>query len=188
MSYRVGQDRIQGMNAPGDEQFRQLYSTTSRRVYAYLRRHADPDVAESVLAEVYVQAWRHLQSLSPDPMGWLIVTAKRILVDHHRAQSRRDRLSDDLFSVTRGTHFEDPASFVVNRHAVLDALRRLAPDEREALLLVGWDGLSHASAAKIAGCSTAAFTKRLSRARQRLAELLEPSPAAMSLRPLSGKV
>ena len=188
-SYRVGEERIRDVNAPGDEVFRRLYDGTSRRVYAYLRRHADPDVAESVLAEVYVQAWRHLASLDADPMGWLIVTAKRMLVDHHRGQQRRDRLADELFAGSRGRRHESMASLVVNRQVLLDALRRLSDEEREALLLVGWDGLDHTRAAVVAGCSTPAFTKRLSRARQRLTELMEPSTAAAPvLRPVPGKV
>ncbi|MEO7588643.1 MAG: sigma-70 family RNA polymerase sigma factor [Arachnia sp.] len=188
VSYRVSEERIQDVNAPSDELFRQLYDSTSRRVYAYLRRHADHDMAESVLAEAYVQAWRHLASLDKDPMGWLIVTAKRILVDHHRAQQRRDRLADEVFAVSRGRHPEAMANSVVNRQVLLDALRRLSDEEREALLMIGWDGLDHTNAAKVAGCSTAAFTKRLSRARQRLTQLIEASTAAPALRPVPRRV
>ena len=89
-----------------------------------------------------------------------------------------DRLADELFAGSRGRRHESMASLVVNRQVLLDALRRLSDEEREALLLVGWDGLDHTSAAVVAGCSTPAFTKRLSRARQRLTELMEPSTAA----------
>lgn len=172
------------MNAPPDELFRQLYENTSRSVYAYLRRHADQDLAESVLAEVYVKAWRHLAALTEEPMGWLIVTAKRTLVDHHRARQRRDRLADELFTVSRGPRCESMDSQVVDRQVLLDALRQLSDDEREALLLVGWDGLDHTSAAQVVGCSRMAFTKRLSRARKRLTQLIEPSMAAVTLLPV----
>lgn len=166
------------MDATADELFRELYDATSRRVYAYLRRHSDPDVAESVLAEVYVKAWRHLATLTEEPMGWLIVTAKRTLVDHHRARQRRDRLADDLFTVSRSHGPESLESQVVDRQVILDALRHLSDEDREALLLVGWDGLSHSDAASVAGCTVAAFTKRLSRARQRLTESIEPSESS----------
>ncbi len=188
MSYPVGEDRIQVVNAPNDERLRELYTCTSKRVYAYLRRHADPDVAESVLAEVYVKAWRHLDSVPENPMGWLIVTAKRILVDHHRSQQRRNRLADEMFCQFRTGRAGGLATSVVERQALLDHLRRLTEDEREALLLVGWDGLDHASAAKVAGCSTAAFTKRLLRARGRLSQLMDQSMTAPVLRPVPGKV
>ncbi|MCG2801787.1 MAG: hypothetical protein L6311_06800, partial [Cellulomonas sp.] len=50
---------------------------------------------------------------------------------------------------------------------------RLSDTEREALLLAAWDGLTPQQAAQVAGCSVAAFTKRLSRARARLVEAQE---------------
>jgi RNA polymerase sigma-70 factor (ECF subfamily) len=49
------------------------------------------------------------------------------------------------------------------------ALASLTDHEREALLLVAWDELSAGDAARVAGCSTAAFRVRLHRARQRVA-------------------
>lgn len=187
MSYPVGPKRLQGVNAHNDERLRKLYTYTSKRVYAYLRRHADPDTAESVLAEVYVRAWRHLDSVPDEPMGWLIVTAKRILVDHHRSQQRQNRLSDEMFTQFRTGRAEGLATSVVERQSLLEALRRLSDEDREALLLIGWDGLDHASAARVAGCSTAAFTKRLLRARNRLTQLTKPSTAAPALQPAHGK-
>lgn len=162
------------MDVSTDELFRELYEDTSRRVYAYLRRHSDPDVAETVLAEVYLKAWKHLAALADEPMGWLIVTAKRTLVDHHRAQQRRNRLMDRLFTAACNEVSDSPESIVVDRHVVLNALGELGEEDREALLLVGWDGLSHVDAARVAGCSVPAFTKRLSRARSRLTHATDP--------------
>ena len=53
-----------------------------------------------------------------------------------------------------------------------DALRVLTEREREALLLVAWDGLSPRDAAVVAGCSSSAFRVRLHRARGRVAAQL----------------
>ena len=50
-----------------------------------------------------------------------------------------------------------------------DALRGLTEHEREALLLVAWDGFSPRDAAVAAGCSNAAFRVRLHRARRQIA-------------------
>ncbi len=54
---------------------------------------------------------------------------------------------------------------MLRREEALAAFAQLSEIEREALLLTAWDGLAPASAAKAAGCSTRAFTVRLSRAR-----------------------
>ncbi|MCC2592989.1 RNA polymerase sigma factor [Tessaracoccus sp. OS52] len=176
------------MNAANEERFRDLYERTSRNVYAYLRRHADPDVAESVLAETYVKAWRHLGELSGEPIGWLIATARNTLLDHHRSARRHDQLTDALFSAARDTQWETPESAALTRHMLLDALRQLSEADREALLLVGWDGLDHAAAARVMNCSANAFTKRLERARRRLTQLVAPSVEAPFLRPVPKEV
>lgn len=52
------------------------------------------------------------------------------------------------------------------------AMVRLSPHEREALLLVAWEGLEPARAARAAGCSPAAFRARLHRARRHVAASL----------------
>ena len=75
---------------------------------------------------------------------------------------------------------------MLERQAMLTALTRLSEEDREALLLVGWDGLSHSSAARVLGCSSHAFTKRLSRAWQRFEESLDPRDE-ISRRPIVSK-
>jgi RNA polymerase sigma-70 factor (ECF subfamily) len=52
----------------------------------------------------------------------------------------------------------------------------LSENDREAIRLVAWEGLSNADAARAAGCSGPAFAVRLSRARARLARALDDTP------------
>jgi len=56
-----------------------------------------------------------------------------------------------------------------------EALDRLAPDHREALSLITASGLSYDEAAAHCGCPAGTIKSRVSRARGRLAELLEGS-------------
>ena len=51
--------------------------------------------------------------------------------------------------------------------------RTRSADDRELLLLVGWEQLDHAAAARVLGCSRTALKVRLHRARRRLAAHLE---------------
>jgi predicted DNA-binding protein (UPF0251 family) len=46
-------------------------------------------------------------------------------------------------------------------------MRHLRPSDQELLCLVAWDGLDHAEAALVLGCSTKTFAVRLHRARRR---------------------
>ena len=52
------------------------------------------------------------------------------------------------------------------------ALERLAPDHREALILIGASGHSYEEAAARCGCAVGTMRSRVNRARVRLAEFL----------------
>ena len=67
---------------------------------------------------------------------------------------------------------------VVADAGLRDALARLSPADREALLLIGWEGLTNDDAATVMGCSAVAFKVRLHRARRRLARLLDTADRA----------
>jgi RNA polymerase sigma-70 factor (ECF subfamily) len=58
----------------------------------------------------------------------------------------------------------------------------LSERDREALMLVAWDGLEHREAAIVMGCSTGALTVRVHRARRRLArELADAEPGRIEI-------
>jgi DNA-directed RNA polymerase specialized sigma24 family protein len=75
-------------------------------------------------------------------------------------------------------HTADHAVSVVADAGLRDALARLSPGDREALLLIGWEGLANDDAARVMGCSAVAFKVRLHRARRRLARLLDTADRA----------
>jgi RNA polymerase sigma-70 factor (ECF subfamily) len=52
--------------------------------------------------------------------------------------------------------------------AVREAIEKLRPADREVVQLVMWEGLSHAEAGRVLGCSANAVALRLHKARQRL--------------------
>jgi RNA polymerase sigma-70 factor, ECF subfamily len=69
----------------------------------------------------------------------------------------------------------DPERTVIERDQrarLLSAIRRLPPAEREAVMLVIGDGQTLHNAANLCGVSLSAMKMRLSRARQRLLELV----------------
>ena len=53
------------------------------------------------------------------------------------------------------------------------ALSQLPDDQREALVLVGATGLSYEEAAEVCGCAVGTIKSRVSRARSRLAEVMQ---------------
>jgi len=154
------------------EGFRAVYDQTVRRVYVYARRQSDPDTAEQVVSDTFLAAWRHWGQL-PDPvLPWLLLTARNALRTQFRTQHRRDRLTTALAFDPSVATVPSAEAEALSRRGTLDAVARLADDDREALLLIAWDGLDYGEAATVLGLSRSAFASRLSRARQRLDSLL----------------
>ena len=156
-----------------------LFDAHERHVRGYARRRlTGAEDVEDVVAETFAIAWRRIEELPPEPLPWLYGTARRVIAYPRRATRRRGALVDAVTtdaSLTRGEP-SDPGVFA--------ALAALGEADREALLLVAWEGLTHRQAARVAGCSLAAFAARHRRARRRLAQALwgESEPPA-SLRP-----
>jgi RNA polymerase sigma factor (sigma-70 family) len=157
-----------------------LWREHAVRVQAYALRHTDPDIAQDVLAEVFLVAWRRIADV-PDPaLPWLLVVARNLIRNAERTRRRRERLTEVLARLETATG-PSPDVVAADRDAMLRSLAELTGTEREALLLVAWDGLDPADAARVAGCTRAAFHVRLHRARRRLAAAEQragsPSPA-----------
>lgn len=160
-----------------------IFDELAPRVYAYARRHCDASGAQDVVADTFLIAWRRRDNLPAEPLPWLLVVARNTLANRRRHQIRQDRLIE---AAGRVTVLAGPAAAaeqaVVDRDAVLSAVAQLSDREREAVLLVAWDGLRNADAAHVAGCSTRAFEVRLSRARARIGRALaDPAPGDRDL-------
>jgi RNA polymerase sigma-70 factor (ECF subfamily) len=154
-----------------------IYDDCAPRVYAYAVRHCGPVDADDVVAETFAVAWRRIEAV-PDPaIGWLLVTARNVIAGRRRTERKQVDLA--RFGAAVPTSDEPAAEEVaVRRQVVLEALATLSEREREALLLTAWDGLDHAAAAAVAGCSPRAFRARLMRARARLTAALAPQSSA----------
>lgn len=154
--------------------FERVYEAHAERVLAYALRRVPPDDAREVLSEAFLVAWRRLDEIPRHALPWLLVVARNVILNQQRSGRRRralgSRLEADLSR--RASVGSDPADEVGTRQAVIAALRRLKPIEREALILSAWDKLNHREAALVAGCSPGTFAVRLHRARKHLAKEL----------------
>ncbi|TYP81255.1 RNA polymerase sigma factor [Blastococcus xanthinilyticus] len=165
----MSENHAAGPPDPEASRFTALWEQYSPRVMGYALRHVDPDSAQEVVSETFLVAWRRLREVPGEPLPWLLVVARNTISNHRRSGYRRAVLQGELERLQRVAE-PAPAAEVpaVEREAVLAALAALTQAEREALLLVAWDGLTAAQAARVAGCSTSAFSVRLFRARRRL--------------------
>jgi RNA polymerase sigma-70 factor (ECF subfamily) len=147
---------------------------------AYARRRGSPDPA-SIAAEAMTIAWRKLADVpSDDARPWLFATARNLLL----VEWRQRALTNTRHAATEHENARDTEP-ELDVHEIdselLVALRSLTPEDREALLLIAWEDLSPALAAKAIGISQTTFRVRLHRARRRLQSALAAKPANPSI-------
>jgi RNA polymerase sigma-70 factor (ECF subfamily) len=122
-----------------------------------------------VIAETFLIAWRRFDDLPSDPLPWLYGVARRVLANQRRSAGRGGALEKKLAFAGSPDGHDNVADRVGDADLMRLALARLSEHDREALMLVAWEGLDGGRAARAAGCSRGAFAVRLHRARSRLA-------------------
>ncbi len=166
-------------------QLTRLYTMHGPDVLAYaLRRAPSAEDAAEAVAETFLVAWRRLSDVPPEPEArlWLYGVARRSLANQRRGADRRGRLAERLRIEASTVLTSVPADD--QREKVLAALAALAPDDRELLLLIGWEGLAPAEAAEVLEISAVAARARLHRARRRLGKALQQR-ADLSTQPIA---
>lgn len=163
--------------------FRELIDPAFDDLWRFVRRRCRSAAdADDVVAEVLAVAWRRRVEV---PTGdgtrpWLLATARRVLANHHRGARRRSALAARAVTdAPTRPGVPDPAAVAVDHlepdRGLAHALHGLDPEERELLLMRAWDGLAVTEMAAVLGLTPNAVSIRLSRARGRLARLLESS-------------
>ncbi|WBB65205.1 RNA polymerase sigma factor [Micromonospora sp. WMMD812] len=177
-----------------DDHFTALYRAHHRQVYAYAVTRAGRQLADEVVAETFLVAWRRLPDLPrATPLPWLLAVARNVVGERYRAEERQQAVAAEMraWIIDEELSVGDVADGVAERAAVLTALARLSDDDRELLTLVAWHGLAPGQAARVLGCSTATYYVRLHRARRHLKDAMaaatEPSRPVRTIAPLAPK-
>lgn len=163
--------------------FVELYEENARDLLAYAQRRIPvAEDAADLVAEVFLVAWRRLGEV---PRGaearlWLYGVARRTLSHQRRGELRRaqldERLRSELTAAALVLPPADPGSA-----PVLRGLARLGEEDREILLLAGWEELAPRQISRVLGISTVATRSRLHRARRRLREAMaDPEGGAIA--------
>lgn len=144
-----------------------------------LRRYARSLVRDAAEADDLVQdcleraiaRWGQRREAS-DARSWLFSILHNLAISRWRRLGRRGRelCLDDLDEADlaeRATQHDG-----VNQSDILKSLAALPPDYRSVLLLVGVEDLSYAQAAKVLDVPIGTVMSRLSRGRERLAQIM----------------
>src|SRR5919109_1819677 len=125
-----------------DERFEGLFRGHYAAVRAYALRRVPPDVAQDVVAETFVVAWRRIEDVPDDALPWLFAVARRVLANERRSTERRTALERRVATVAVAGGASDFGDHLGDAELLRAALAGLSDSHREALILVAWHGLS----------------------------------------------
>jgi RNA polymerase sigma-70 factor, ECF subfamily len=170
--------------AGGDEcALARLYDNTNRIVYGLaLRILGDPSSAEDVTMEVYLQVWRTAESYEPQRgtvTSWLVTLVRSRAIDCLRARkARRADLAenvDEVANLRDSRPGPELASLEAGRSRIVQkAMADLSPDQREAIELAYFSGLTHTEIAVQTGLPLGTVKTRIRLGMLQLRKLLGP--------------
>ena len=165
----------------------QLFTEHSGWIYGYcLRILRSPEEAEDALQTTYLNAYRSLNEGTRPRAGsaWLLRIAQNVCFARLRATGRRGRLEriQDIAILEDTVPAPDRAGD--DLIGLTDALFAMPEQQRTAILLREWQGLSYGEVGEELGLSQSAVETLIFRARRSLAAGLESPPKRRRLRSL----
>ena len=169
----------------------EIVQRNNRRIYNICYRFAgSADDAQDLTQEVFIKMYRTLNSYDVDRgafMTWVTTVTRNLLVDHFR-KTKQDRLTDSLDTTSSdhedvmplGEQIPDrgpaPDSKVQSREArevVHEALQKLSPELREAVILRDLQDMDYREIATVLKVPEGTVKSRINRGRAELARLLQ---------------
>jgi RNA polymerase sigma factor (sigma-70 family) len=162
--------------------FASLFLRHRDRVFAHsLRLVKTPFEAEDVTAMVFLEAWRcrsRLWLVNDSILGWLLITATNVARNKIRSTLRYERLLRKLPQSQEVPYHSDwvAANVDEDRRSELlhQAYRSLGRRDQEIIALCVLEDMSTAEVSELLGIPPGTVKSRLSRAKQKLAQLMNP--------------
>jgi RNA polymerase sigma-70 factor, ECF subfamily len=162
--------------------FGQLYDRYAGQIYRFVRaRVRDEGLAEDITAEVFLSALRNIKSYQDQgrPFScWLYRIAVNAVASHYRSQRSPLPIEEQL---DLASPRPDPLDEVVGRErirTVWEAVDRLPPQQRAAMILKFSEDLTMEEVGAVLGKSPAAAKLLIYRAVQKLRRDLAPAAVA----------
>ncbi|MCX4995178.1 ECF subfamily RNA polymerase sigma factor, BldN family [Streptomyces longwoodensis] len=171
-------DLVERAQAGEADAFGRLYDQYSDTVYRYIYyRVGGRATAEDLTSETFLRALRRIGTFTwqgRDFGAWLVTIARNLVADHFKSSRFRLEVTTgemlDANEVERSP--EDSVLESLSNAALLDAVRRLNPQQQECVTLRFLQGLSVAETARVMGKNEGAIKTLQYRAVRTLARLL----------------
>ena len=156
----------------------EIYDRYSGRIYNFaLRFLKNAEAAEDATQEVFVKMMRHANQFQGDAKlsTWLFSITANWCRDYLRKADNKVKETEDVLVALPASLDHSPDRTLEQREnekLIQRALQALTPEQREAILLSRYQGLSYAEIAQISGCSEGAVKTRVFRAMETLKKAL----------------
>jgi RNA polymerase sigma-70 factor (ECF subfamily) len=160
------------------EAFGLVYDRYVDQIYRYLYyRVGSHALAEDLTSETFLRALRRIDSFTytgKDIGAWFTTIARNLVTDHVKSSRFKLEVSTaDMLDADRGDDgIETQVIEKLRDAALLDAVRRLKPEQQECIVLRFLQGLSVAETSGVMGRSEGAVKQLQLRAVRTLAKLL----------------
>ena len=170
--------------AAGDEAaFGALYDRFSPGLYSFvLKMMRDEKEAEDVLQEGFAHIWRRASTYDParsSPFTWAVMILRNKAIDRLRASQRKARAVAQLLETARAEAqlvqpwTQDQAIATETATLMRSALRGLPPEQRKAIDLAFFGGLTQSEIAEQLGEPLGTVKARIRRGMLALRDVLE---------------
>jgi RNA polymerase sigma-70 factor, ECF subfamily len=142
------------------------------RAFAWSLCHNAAD-ADDLVQDTLAKAWANRERFEAGTnlRAWLFTILRNTW--YSAAAKRKREVADEDGKHAASLSAEAAQDWAIEMDALREALDKLPPEHREAIVMVGAAGLSYEEAAEIAGCALGTIKSRVNRARNRLAELMD---------------
>jgi RNA polymerase sigma-70 factor (ECF subfamily) len=149
-----------------------LAAVPSLRAFA-ISLTGNRDRADDLVQDTLMRAWANSDRFRRDTNleAWLFTILRNLFHSEYRKRKREVEDADGSYAGRLKVQPEQGAR--LDFEDFRTALTKVPPDQREALLLVGAQGMSYEEAAQVTGVPVGTVKSRVNRARNRLAELLD---------------
>ena len=145
-----------------DALMRALHDAHAGQLHRYVTRlTGDEQLAQDVVQETLVRAWRHPEVLERDVDGtraWMWTVARNLVTDDRRSARRRHELTSDEVP---DAGVPDRTAAVLDAWLVSDALAGLSAEHRSVVVGAYWGGRSVAELAAEQGIPPGTVKSRL---------------------------
>ncbi|HEX3614254.1 MAG TPA: ECF subfamily RNA polymerase sigma factor, BldN family [Sporichthyaceae bacterium] len=181
----VGQ-LVEAAKAGDTEAFAALYDRYLDTVYRYVYyRVGSRQLAEDLTSETFLRALRRIGTFTwqgRDFAAWLVTIARNLVADHFKSSRFRLEITTaDMVAAESGDEATEGPEHAVMRAwtnaTLLEALKRLNPQQQECLVLRFLQGLSVAETARVMGKNEGAIKTLQYRAVRTLAAILPEETA-----------